>query len=744
MERKTILLVEDESIIALSEKRMLEKSGYEVIHVKDGESAVETGTGNPSIDLVLMDIDLGRNRMNGTEAAQKILDSRDLPILFLSSHGEKEVVERAQDISSYGYVTKGSGNAVLLASIQAALGLFDTNQKLKNHMAYVESILETTPDGFWIVSSDGRIEDVNNTYCVMSGYSREEILGKSILDFDACEKPDLVKSRMESLQSIDRLQFKTHHKRKDGSVFPVEITAKLTKGRGLDQYIVFCRDLSLQENLNFGLITSSMDDAVFTMARDVTDLQQAESTLEKQDKLLRTLFEQVPGGIYQFRVYPDGHSTVPFITRNFEEVYGVKADDVRDDATPVFSCIYEDDQERVMSSINRSKEELSSWYCDYRIRHPRKGIRWLRGQSSPEKLEDNSILWYGFLMDITDLKNTEQKLEDLTSRQKGILEGTNVGTWEWNVQTGETVFNERWAQIIGYTLQELEPVSIDTWMQYANPEDLVLSNDALAKHFSGEEPFYNLECRMRHKEGHWVWVHDRGKVISLTPDGKPEWMFGTHEDITDRKKMEMAVQKGLQEKKILLKEMQHRVINTFTIINSMISLLKDSESSPLAEAALEKIETKISSIGTLYNLLYSNESVETVYLDEYLERVIQTFQTDFGNISLISLLDPVVISVKQAISVGIIVNEMLTNAYKYAFPDNRAGIIRILMKKRDTSVEIRVEDDGVGIDFLKEQRESSFGRTMIFAMLEQLDAEMTATRDTGTSIRFLFPLDDAT
>jgi len=139
----------------------------------------------------------------------------------------------------------------------------------------------------------------------------------------------------------------------------------------------------------------------------------------------------------------------------------------------------------------------------------------------------------------------EERVEERTlalrnseARLNSILEGTGAGTWEWNVQTGETIFNERWASIVGWTLEDLAPVSIQTWLGMAHPDDLKASEALLKKHFSGDVPTYDIECRMRHRGGHWVWVHDRGKVASWTKDGKPGWMYGTHMDITKRKRAE--------------------------------------------------------------------------------------------------------------------------------------------------------------------------------------------------------------
>ncbi len=138
-------------------------------------------------------------------------------------------------------------------------------------------------------------------------------------------------------------------------------------------------------------------------------------------------------------------------------------------------------------------------------------------------------------------QQTMDALRESEQRLQYILNGTAAGTWEWNVQTGETVFNERWAEIAGYRLVELEPVSIETWQRLAHPDDLKRSEQLLAQHFSGQRDHYRMESRMRHKDGHWVWVADRGQVFEWTPDGRPLRMAGTHLDITGRKEREKVL-----------------------------------------------------------------------------------------------------------------------------------------------------------------------------------------------------------
>lgn len=182
--------------------------------------------------------------------------------------------------------------------------------------------------------------------------------------------------------------------------------------------------------------------------------------------------------------------------------------------------------------------------CRYERRLRRKdgSEAWCLTSNAPLLDQDGSYQGsLAMLADISAMKSTEAMLKDERMRLAAIIEGTNVGTWEWNVQTGDTVFNEKWAQIVGYTLEELAPVSIKTWVALAHPHDLRVSEESLERHFAGDSPYYDCECRMRHKEGRWVWVHDRGRLVSRTEDQKPLLMFGTHQDITARKATEQAL-----------------------------------------------------------------------------------------------------------------------------------------------------------------------------------------------------------
>ena len=147
----------------------------------------------------------------------------------------------------------------------------------------------------------------------------------------------------------------------------------------------------------------------------------------------------------------------------------------------------------------------------------------------------------GSMQDINDRKQAERDLARERQRLGHILEGTNGGTWEWNIETGETHFNERWAQIVGHSLDDLGTTTIQTWTDNTHPDDRPQSAVLLEQHFNGELAYYEVETRAQHKEGHWVWVLDRGKLFSRSDDGRPRWMAGTRMDITTRKQAEQAL-----------------------------------------------------------------------------------------------------------------------------------------------------------------------------------------------------------
>jgi len=231
--------------------------------------------------------------------------------------------------------------------------------------------------------------------------------------------------------------------------------------------------------------------------------------------------------------------------------------------------------------------------------HNQRTGTWLDCRDRAIRWTDGRIVRLEIATNITDRKQAEEALTREGQRLENIIEGTRAGTWEWNVQTGETVFNERWVGMVGYTLDELSPVNIRTWEILVHPDDLPLAKELLKQHISGDKPYYDCELRMKHKDGHWVWVHDRGRVLTRTADGKPLVMFGTHTDITDRKRAEEELYKKAED--------LHAAYEEISATDE--ELRQNLDDIRRSEQALHESEEK-------YRTVFENTGTATVVLEE--------------------------------------------------------------------------------------------------------------------------------
>jgi len=201
------------------------------------------------------------------------------------------------------------------------------------------------------------------------------------------------------------------------------------------------------------------------------------------------------------------------------------------------------------------------------------------------------------------LRSSEQRLRE-------IIFGTNVGTWERNVQTGEAVYNERWCEIIGYSLPELAPTDMETWERFAHPDDVKRAQKKLAEVFARRKESYDCEIRMRHKDGRWIWVLDRGRVVEWTEDGRPLRMSGTHVDITQLKQTEEEVRRlamtdyltGLSnrahfseslENNVRIATQEKRKFALMMLDLNMFKPVNDSHGHPVGDALLRSVAETI-------------------------------------------------------------------------------------------------------------------------------------------------------
>ena len=314
---------------------------------------------------------------------------------------------------------------------------------------------------------------------------------------------------------------------------------------------------------------------------------------------------------------------------------------------------------------------------------------------------------------LADLVRAKEEAQENEHRLTEIIWGTNVGTWEWNLETGETRFNERWAEIVGCTLDELSPTTIDTWTSLVHPDDAKRSEELLELHFSGQNEHYECETRMRHKNGHWVWVLDRGTVVEWQEDGRPLRVSGTHADITEQKKVDRL-------KSEFVSTVSHELRTPLTSIKGSLGLIVSGALGTVPEKARGMVDVAHKNADRLIALVNDILDMEKLQsgkmefdfqlvdlsdlLTEALEANNGLAQQHNVTFSLADFVSGVAVRGDGNRLTQVVAN-LLSNAAKFS-PDD--GIVEISLSSHDGVARISISDHGPGIP--EEFRQRMFGR----------------------------------
>lgn len=266
---------------------------------------------------------------------------------------------------------------------------------------------------------------------------------------------------------------------------------------------------------------------------DISVRKEAEVIQLAWQQRLSKLVAHVPGMVYQYLLRPDGSSCFPYVSPGVTEVYRSNAASLAVSAEPVFALIHSEDIVRVTLSIQQSAERLETWRCDYRVRYGEGEIRWLSGEANPERLEDGSTLWHGYLHDVTAERLAAEALVRSEERLRLTVGAVKDGLWEWDMQTGALHWDARCYEMIGHVDGSI-PMSFGRWTELLHPADrertLASLNEQISQH---PERVAHDDFRMRTADGAWLWVEGRGSVVAWE-NGQPVRMIGTYTDISTR------------------------------------------------------------------------------------------------------------------------------------------------------------------------------------------------------------------
>jgi len=340
--------------------------------------------------------------------------------------------------------------------------------------------------------------------------------------------------------------------------------------------------------------------------------------------------------------------------------------------------------------------------------------------------------------DISKSKQVEQALKESQKRLNLVIDATDAGIWDWQVQSGKVRFNARWVQLTGYSLRELGATDIDAWQKLIKPSDLKLSQQLLEQHWFGGTDSYSFELRMKHKEGHWVWVQDTGKVVEWDEESRPLRMIGTSVDISMRKEAEQALidaknsaEEAALAKSDFLASMSHEIRTPMNGVLGMLGLLKQST---LTSEQLQRVNVAQSSGQSLLSLINDILDFSKIEANKLELEII-----DFNLHSMLSEFTDTMAYTAQAKGLELILDtnnieesmvrgdpsrlrQVLTNLVGNAIKFTAQGEIVIrakveIISNQSVQLSLTVTDTGIGIP--KEKQ------TSLFDSFSQVDTSTT-------------------
>jgi PAS domain S-box-containing protein len=393
-------------------------------------------------------------------------------------------------------------------------------------LADLRNVVETVPDVMFTLDTQGNMVKWNRRVVDVTGYSPEELLNMPALAFVPPEE------QPRTAEAIQRA-FTEGYAELDGYL--------LTKGH---RVIPYHWTGAVLKNLHGEPI------GITGIGRDVSAKRQAEEAVQKSERRYATLLGNLNGMAY--RCWNDKDWTMDYVSEGCLALVGYPAEDLLGNAKIAFGdLVHPDDGEWLWEKCNAHLRAHRPCTNEYRILTAGGTVKWVWDQAQGIYSDTGELLAIeGFVTDITGRKRAEHALRASEERFDLAVRGSNTGIWDWDIRTGETYFSPLWKSMLGYERHELRGELFE-WEQRLHPDDRERSSATVRAYLEGRTPQYELEHRLRHKDGSYRWILARGVSI-CDKEGKPYRMAGSHIDITDLKQtQEVLAQRERQLQTVL-------------------------------------------------------------------------------------------------------------------------------------------------------------------------------------------------
>jgi len=637
--------------------------------------------------------------------------------------------------------TLGKTDMMELLVSQAAISLENSTlfyvrkkaEELKLISNYNRSLIEASLDPLVTIGPDGRITDVNEATELVTGYSRKELIGTDFSNYFT--EPEKAKEGYKQAFREELVQdYALEIQHKEGRITPVLYNASVYRDE--DNEIV----------------------GIFAAARDITERKKAEEKIQ----ILANVVESSNDAIITKSL--DG--IILSWNKGAEQIYGYSPEEIL--GKPASTLVPFPLNEETLQLIELIKQGKNiRHYETSRLRKDGKIIDVSITLSPVFNLSGKLNAVSVIARDITESKKAGREIKENEERYRIVTEQTGQLVYEYDIGKNKIYWTGSIEKITGYAPDELISKGMEFWVDNVHPEnrnkvwDEKIKDCSQGIHFIGDKKNFHLEYRFRKKDGSYIYIEDHG-VCLQKGSYLTNKVFGVMKDITERKEAEALLAKIEEARK---KEIHHRIKNNLQVISSLLDLQAEkfnnyttSDTSKVLEAFKES-KNRVISMALIHEELYGSKEVSTLDFGAYLNKLTKDLFKcyNFGDLKahlILEIEEKTFFNMDTAVPLGIIVNELVSNSLKHAFPSRDKGKIQIKLCKeesrnfenkrignKDTSFVLAVSDNGIGIpETVNLEDSDTLGIQLVTILVDQLDGKFQLKRDSGTEFIISFSI----
>lgn len=579
--------------------------------------------------------------------------------------------------------------------------------------ARFRSFMDNSPAASWITDTEGHVEYVSQTYMRMFR-APADFVGQTIFDV---YPPDIAQIYLETIQAVARSQ----------QVIEA-IEPGIRPDGSMGEFLVY----------KFPLLQPDGSVQVGGVAIDVTERNRAEQELQSVHDSHNLALTAAEMGTWDLNLIDD---TARRSLRH-DQIFGYETLQPEWGQEVAKRHVFPADQPIFDESFQRART-TGELRFEVRIIWPDQSIHWINALGRVYYDEHQQpVRMAGVVMDITDRKQAEELLR---LREQQFRQAIMNAPYPiiLHAEDGEIVqLNQVWTELTGYEAADIPTVA--DWTEKAYGQRMETVRAGIDRLYALNERVHEGEFTPRTKDGQQrIWDFSSAPVGRLS-DGR-RLVLSMAADITARKQAEMDLRTALAEKEVLLKEIHHRVKNNLQIVSGLLQLQAQGLDDTRMVGALRESQNRVEAMSLIHKKLYTSSDLGQIDVADYIHSlatsILTTYQILPGRITLTVDVEPIVLSLDQAIPCGLIINELVSNALKYAFPNNCFGEINIKLCQINAHFELTIQDNGVGLPaHLNWHNIQSLGLSLVQALAtDQLEGNLVVDHSQGAKFTITFP-----